>query len=164
MGDLERAIDLNAGAVSGAFKLLPAKLDTKAARVQLLAIAGQESGLIHQRQVGGPARGLMQFEQGGGVIGVMQHKVSRDLAATVCEKLGIRFDSGAVMMALADTGSLDRLDFAFGRLLLLTDPQAVPDIGRLEEAWLMYKRVWRPGKPHRDRWDYWYEIAVKAVA
>ena len=51
----------------------------------LLAIGLQESRLTHRRQIGGPARGLWQFERGGGVAGVLRHAASRDHALSVCD-------------------------------------------------------------------------------
>lgn len=57
-----------AEAIEPAFALLPAKIDSSAARCQILAIGLHESRFLHRRQIGGPARGLQQFEQGGGVL------------------------------------------------------------------------------------------------
>ena len=48
-------------------KLLPPKFDTPEARVMMLAIGMQESRFLHRKQIGGPARGFFQFEEGGGV-------------------------------------------------------------------------------------------------
>src|SRR5690606_35371438 len=75
-----------------ALDLLPARMGSIEARVMLLSIALQESGLAHRWQVvdlarpqaKGPARGLLQFERGGGVRGVLTHPASRDYAADVC--------------------------------------------------------------------------------
>ena len=65
--------------------LLPGKFDSREARVLLLAIAGQESNLAYRKQVGGPAMGLFQFEQGGGVRGVLTHPASRTYVRMVCQ-------------------------------------------------------------------------------
>src|SRR5688572_796908 len=71
-----------------AFSLLPPKMESDAAKVMLLAIAFQESGCRYRYQlVGGPARGFWQFEQAGGVLGVLTHKKSKDIAYDVLEKL-----------------------------------------------------------------------------
>ena len=60
-----------------------------AARVMLYAIGLQESNLQHRFQISlrsngerfrGPARGLWQFEKGGGVSGVVNHRSSADIA------------------------------------------------------------------------------------
>ena len=59
-------------------QLLPAKMDSPQARAMLKAIALQESRFEHRKQIGGPARGFWQFEQGGGVRGVLNHPYSRE--------------------------------------------------------------------------------------
>ena len=55
--------------------LLPDRMDTPEARVMMLAIGLQESRFVHRRQIKGPARGFWQFEQGGGVIGVVSRQL-----------------------------------------------------------------------------------------
>ncbi len=77
-------------AITPALALLPATMDTPAARVMLLAIGLQEGRFMHRRQIGGPARGFWQFEKGtrasrGGVWGVFLHAASRDHLATLCK-------------------------------------------------------------------------------
>lgn len=131
--------------------LLPAKMDTPRARVELLAITRQEDPEQHRRQVikkngqfvkEGPAAGLFQFERGGGVKGVMTHEASRGFALAVCNTLGVRFDAQAIWEALPTN---DALAVAFARLLLWTDPRPLPDISDVTRAWDMYLRNWRPG-------------------
>ncbi len=80
-------------AITPALALLPATMDTPAARVMLLAIGLQEGRFMHRRQIGGPARGFWQFEKGtrasrGGVWGVFLHAASRDHLATLCKWRG----------------------------------------------------------------------------
>ena len=53
--------------------LLPKQMSSPAAIAMLLTIGLQESKFIYRRQVGGPARGFYQFEQMGGVAGVLHH-------------------------------------------------------------------------------------------
>lgn len=165
------AIDLargaNAGALSQALSLLPPKLDTTLARGLLLAIGLQESGLTArvQRVAGGgkgPARGLLQFERGGGVVQVLTHRASRDLALQVCTARKLPAVSSSVVWEELETD--DVLAFAFGRLLLLTDPKPLPALGDDQAAWDCYVRNWRPGKPHRDRWNTNYPAALSALA
>jgi hypothetical protein len=136
-------------AVNAAFLLLPPKMDTRAARVTLAAIGHQETKYLTRVQYGnGPARGYWQFESGGGVKGVMNHKASADLARKVCHARGIPFVRATVWEALATD---DVLAAAFARLLMYTDPFAVPD--NAADAWEMYaERCWRPGKPHPETW------------
>lgn len=151
-----------------ALDLLPAKMGSIEARIMLLAIALQESGLAHRWQVidlarpwiKGPARGLMQFERGGGVKGVLTHPASRDYAADVC------LARGAVAAPQQVYDALDRDDIlavALGRLLLWTDPRRLPAAGDHLGAWNLYQRVWRPGKPHPDKWLGHYRTACAAL-
>lgn len=144
-------------AVAPALALLPAKMSGDRAELMLLAIGLQESGLIHRRQIGGPARGLLQFERGGGVLGVLTHPASRDHARAVCAARGVEPVSDSVYETLEHD---DVLAMAFGRLLLWTDPAPLPAVGELAAGWDLYLRTWRPGKPHRDRWDGNYAQAM----
>lgn len=167
MSAVELARGFNLGALSQALALLPAKLDTRAARVELLAIAAQESGLTERVQkvaggAPGPARGLLQFERSGGVRGVLSHPVSRDLALQVC--VSRRLPAVSTSVVWDELSTDDVLAFAFGRLLLLTDPQPLPAPGDEDGAWAYYLRCWRPGKPHASRWPANYQAALAAAA
>jgi hypothetical protein len=118
------------------------------ARVMLLAIAGQESGFRHRRQVpGADALGLWQFERGGGVTGVLRHAASRTAALAACETLLVAPIPEAVHPALEHS---DDLACVFARLLLWTGPKALPAMGDLDGGWSLYLRCWRPGMPHAD--------------
>lgn len=163
--DLARGI--NQGALNEALALLPQRADTREARVQLLAIGLQESGLTArvQKVAGGgpgPARGLLQFERGGGVVGVLSHPASRDLALQVCAAR--RLPSTLSSVVWDELATDDVLAFALGRLLLMTDPKKIPPLGEIEAAWDCYVRNWRPGKPHPDRWPANYAAAFSAVS
>lgn len=149
---------VNAGLLTEALALLPDRMDTPAARVELLAIGLQESEFVYRKQVGGPARGFWQFERGGGVHGVMRHPSSGPLALAVCSALDCRFDEQVVYNRLAVD---DVLAAAFARLLLWTDPRAIPD--NADDGWSMYIRNWRPGKPHPEKWPDNYRSATLAV-
>ncbi|OMG90710.1 hypothetical protein [Achromobacter xylosoxidans] len=50
-------------AINPTLALLPAAMDTPAARVMLLAIGLQESRFVRRRQIGGPARETMCSSQ-----------------------------------------------------------------------------------------------------
>lgn len=162
--DLARGF--NVGALTQALQLLPPRADTTQARAMLLAIGLQESGLTArvQRVAGGgkgPARGLLQFERGGGVVGVLSHPASRDLALQVCSARKLPAVSSTVVWDELETD--DVLAFALGRLLLMTDPKALPALGDEQAAWDCYLRNWRPGQPHRDRWTTNYPTALAAL-
>lgn len=148
-------------AIAPALALLPARMNSLEAELALLAIGLQESRLIHRRQIGGPARGLWQFERGGGVRGVLEHEASAGYAIAVCDARGVEPIAGRVYDALEDD---DVLAAAFARLLLWTDPRPLPAVGHCAEAWAYYLRTWRPGKPHRRTWDALYATALEAIA
>ena len=135
-------------AVNESYKLLPLKMDSPYARINQAAIGQQESGYLVRRQYGnGPARGYWQFEEGGGVKGVMEHKASSELARSVCHARGVPFVRRTVWEALETD---DVLAAAFCRLLMWTDSGKLPVSEA--EGWAMYIRTWRPGKPHIDKW------------
>lgn len=148
-------------AVNPAFEMLDEKLDTPEARVLMFAIAMQESKLIYRRQIRGPARGLWQFEEGtrasrGGVWGVYLHPTSKRPLENFCEELGIECDPEIIYETLEYN---DILAAGVARLLLVTDPRPLPEIGDQDAAWQYYVRNWRPGKPHPDAWEENYEAA-----
>lgn len=145
-------------AINPGLALLPAKMDTPAARVQLLAIGLQESRFLHRRQLGnGPARGLWQFERGGGVRGVLTHPASREHAYRICGLRGVEPVAAAVHPALEFD---DVLSAAFARLLMWTDAWRLPAVGDAQGGWEMYIRTWRPGKPHPKTWAGFYAQAL----
>ncbi len=154
--------DVIAGIITPAAALLPSYMDTPAARVQLLAIGQQESEFTARVQANnGPAHGLWQFEAGGGVKGVMLHTASTRLAQRVCNARGVDFDRNTIWQKLTTD---DLLACAFARLLLWTDPKPLPPIGNTQAAWDLYARVWRPGRPHPEKWAGYYNNAVSSVA
>ncbi|ASL26973.1 hypothetical protein [Azotobacter chroococcum] len=153
--------EIRAAAIAPALALLPARMSSPQAEAMLLAIGLQESGLAHRRQVGGPARGLWQFEQGGGVRGVLLHPLSRQHALAACEAHNVKPSAAAVYAALEHD---DILAAAFARLLLWRDPAPLPAVGEVAKSWDLYVRTWRPGKPHRNRWDVCYAQAMDALA
>lgn len=145
--------------------LLPEKLRSIPAQVQLLATGLQESRLIHQKQIGGPAAGLFQFEPGsmGGINEVLTHPSTKALAKRTCDALGVLPIRQEVYAALQKGGPTnDVLDVVFARLLLYPDPFPLASIKTHEDAWAYYVRRWHPGKPHRDTWDAFHALAQAA--
>lgn len=140
--------------------LLPGRFASTEANVLLLAIGLQESKFATRTQLGGPARGYWQFEQRGGVIGVLNHASTRLMARAVCLHRAVAPTASDVYLAL---GHDDMLACAFARLLLWTDAAPLPGIGDVNNAWHYYERNWRPGKPHPDAWAGNYRQAVAAV-
>lgn len=143
-----------------ALAILPPPMTSIRAQVMLLAIGAQESGLTHRRQMGGgPARGLWQFERAG-IQGVLHHHATTEHAAAVCWRCANAGTTAAVYHQLE---SDDILACAFARLLLWTLPGQLPGRDQAEEGWSQYVAAWRPGKPHRERWDANFERAWDAV-
>lgn len=128
----------------------------------LWAIGFQESRFVHRRQIRGPARGFWQFEDGrlSGLAGLFALKSTRDAMRTLCDARGVALDRTAVYNQLEHD---DVLAAGVARLLLWTDPHRLPDIGDAQAAWDLYMRTWRPGKPHRNTWDGFYNHALALV-
>lgn len=147
-----------------AFSLLPQKMNTPDAAQEVMAICAQETDLRHRRQMGnGPARGLAQFEKGdaksrAGVYGVMNHAASRELTRQVCHERGVVFERDAIWAALEFD---DVLAFALARLLLWTDTGKLPT--NQQDGWATYLRVWRPGKPHPEKWATSWRMAKEVL-
>lgn len=154
---------INFEVLSPAFGLLPAEMDSPMARTCLLAIGLQESGLKARYQIlnskaKGPARGLWQFEAGGGVRGVLNHPGVSAHARWIC---GVR---GVAPLVTSVWRSLERDDIlaaCFARLLLYADPKPLPS--NEDQGWDVYLNSWRPGKPHADRWPANWRAAVACM-
>lgn len=133
------------------YRLLPSALESAEATHVLMAIGYQESRFTHRRQIGGPARGWWQFEQGGGVHGVLSHEHTKDVIADVWKKLGYLGVPTPYGCWTAIEHN-DMLAAAFARLLLWTLPEPLPGREDESEAWRQYLKAWRPGKPHPEQW------------
>src|SRR5690606_32003475 len=163
-------------AILPALHMLPAAMDSMSARVIMLAIAGQEADFRHRYQIlnapgaKGPARGLWQFERSGGVTGVLNHKSSASHAKAFAQKRVGSTSPDAVWQALEHD---DILAAIYARLLLWTDPKALPAVGDVEGAWQLYLRCWRPGaytrgsqaqrERLRSKWAGYYSQAMDEV-
>lgn len=144
-----------------AYLLLPAKMESPQATAILLAIHLQEDPDQRRKQwPKGPAHGLLQFELPGGVRGVLRHGATSIVARQVCEARNVAPTAEAVHAQLRHD---DVLAFAFGRLLLWTDPAKLPALGEADRAWALYLRTWRPGKPRPEEWPANYARALAAV-
>ncbi len=157
--------DINDRAIAGAMALLPAAMDSEAARVMLLTIGLQESEFLHRQQIiekrapvtrqiilspTGPAKSFWGAEKTGGmVIGVRTHKASAGLAAKVYQARGVDPDDADIWDAVKTD---DILAAALARLLLFTDPRKLPATNATSEAYAMYLWNWRPGKQRPATW------------
>jgi len=140
------------------------------ARVMLMAIGLQESRLVHRFQLPlagatnrkGPARGFWQFEAGGGVAGVMTHNATKDRVLHFVRRHVGSTNNHAIWASLEWE---DTLAVVFARLLLWSDPRALPEptLANEQAAWDYYIRNWRPGKPHRQTWARIWADSIRFV-
>jgi len=140
--------------------LLDPIMDSKEARAMLIAIGMQESRFSHRAQINGPARGFWQFERGGGVRAVLTHPETMQTAKEICLRLRITPTEDECYVAITYN---DALACAFARLLLWTLPDKLPQQGDPDEGWRQYIEAWRPGRPHRETWDRFFNDAWNIV-
>lgn len=127
--------------------------DSPAAHRFMLAIALQESGLKHRRQVtasgdeDGPAAGWFQFERTGGCRGVLRHRATSPPMRLICDAFNVAQNETALWEAIRYQ---DIVAAAAARLLIYSLPDALPTTAA--EGWDQYIDAWRPGKPHKSTW------------
>jgi hypothetical protein len=148
---------LNELATSG----IPSTVD--AARF-MLAIALQESGLAHRRQVvsggaeEGPATSFWQFEKNGGCKGILTHSSVSERTKRICEAYNVKADPASLWEAIRYQ---DIVAAASARLLIYTLPVSLPKTS--DEGWAQYVAAWRPGKPRPETWSNNWAIATETV-
>jgi len=147
--------------ITPALRLLPAVMNTPPARAQLLAIGLQESRFIHRHQINGPAHGFWQFEPNG-IRAVLNHVTVGHAAMYLCDALGAGLEAETVKVFEAVEYN-DMLAAGLARLLLRASPKPLAPRDEPEKAWQLYIDAWRPGKPHRQTWDAFYDLAWEAV-
>jgi len=140
----------------------PVALNPKAHQM-LLTIFQQETGLKSRVQlVGrgkrGPAHGWGQFEERGGVAGVLTHHATKKLALALCEDQIVRPTAKHVWAAIEGN---DTLAVGFSRLLLWSDPKPLPT--SMAAGWDYYLRNWRPGKPKEHTWEGYWDQSLAAL-
>lgn len=152
--------------IDPAFRLLPVTMDKREARLMQLAIGLQESIFIDRRQmVGkppqpvGPAKSFWQGEQGGGMVaGVRTHAATRQHALVLYKARGVADNNSAIWNAIEND---DVLAAGLARLLLYSDPYALPELGNVAGAWQLYLRTWRPGAYERGNAQQRQELREK---
>lgn len=160
-------IEIESKIILPALANLPMAMNSQKARLMLLAIGLQESNFTARYQKlndpnkKGPARGFWQFEQGGGVKGVMNHAATSGSAHQICLERDIPFQPQSVWLRLETD---DILACCFARLLLYSDPKSLPEIDDPQGAWNLYLRTWRPGQPHPSKWAGYHAKARAAVS
>ncbi len=138
--------------------------DTPDARRFLLAIALQESGLAHRRQVGaggaetGPAASVWQFEAGGGCMGVLTHHLTAQRMRRLCGDFNVTPTPQGLWEAMRYQ---DVVAAIAARLLVFTLPTPLPTTA--EAGWAQYIAAWRPGKPHPQTWAGAWATATATV-
>ena len=144
-------------AILPALRLLPPRMSSREAVAMLIAIGLQESRLrVRAQFAGGPARGFLQFEERGGVYGVLHHHATHDMIRGVLDVLCYDHSVETSYEAIEHN---DILACVYGRLLLWTHPMQLPAQGEPEAAWQYYLELWRPEKPRPDTWDAFYTRA-----
>lgn len=150
--------------IPAAYAVLPPMMHSQKATAMLLAIIGQESQFRYRRQMGGgPARGFLQFERGGGVRGVVTHPDTRDYLRAALVTLRYEAAIGQTLMIYQAIEHNDILAVVCGRLLLWTVPGRLPGRDDPAEGWKQYLEGWRPGAPHRSTWESNYAMAWSIV-
>lgn len=131
----------------------------------LLAIALQESGLAHRRQVVaggdeiGPAASFWQAEQGGGACtGILKHSATAKHIVAICDAYNVRPTPAGLWEAMQFQ---DIVAAAAARLLIYTLPKALPTTEA--DGWAQYVSAWRPGKPHPETWPANWALASATV-
>lgn len=140
-------------------------MDSPLARRFMLAIALQESGLKHRRQVSadgtenGPASSYWQFEKGGGCKGVLTHRVTAPIIRQVLEQFDVEPNALALWEAMRYH---DIVAACCARLLIYTLPGKLPETAT--DGWAQYLDGWRPGKPHPATWaGHWATATAVAM-
>lgn len=142
-----------------AMKMLPLKMDSLAAKAMILSTGAQESAFIERKQIGGPARGFWEFEEGGAVIGVLGHRDTKYVIEPILVAMAVQ--TWHVYDALTDN---DILACIMARLLLWTHPDPLPGPNDPTTGWRQYQDMWRPGKPRPETWAANYQRAWKEVS
>jgi len=141
-----------------ALAFLPAPMDSPEARAQMLAIGFQESGFAVRKQSSGPARGFWQFEERGGVNGVLGHPKAKPIIDAILPILVVK--PWECYDAIEQN---DVLACIFARLLLWTHPQPLPRKDNAPGAYNYYLDLWRPGRPHKEVWSVNFQRAWEIV-
>jgi len=142
-----------------ALELLPAQMDSPQARVMLVAIMLQESGLRTRQQQNGPAHGLAQCEQPVMQL-LLDNPASAKLVRELCHSRAVAPVASDMYWAVLTD---DIFAAAIARLILWCDPAPLPAVGDADEAWACYLHVWGPGKPRPQDWPNNYRAALSAV-
>ena len=137
--------------IPAALALLPAKMNSPEAKALLTAICLQESGFKHRKQIGGPALGFFMWELPQVGL-VLRHEVIGPMALKVLADLAYSVGAPPFENIHAAMQHNDVLQCAFSRLMLWPDAAPLPQQGDVQGSLATYLRVWRPGRPHPEKW------------
>jgi hypothetical protein len=151
------AVWLDRYILPAAYAVLPATMQSNRASALLLAIALQESKLVHRRQVKGPARGFWQFEEIG-VEEVRRNPASRSSYQEALAALRYRQEATTAALHVAIEHN-DVLACVTARLALWRHPDELPRATEPVRAWGQYQTIWAPGRPHPETWAGHYSTA-----
>ena len=130
----------------------------------MLAIALQEAGLKHRRQVvsggaeNGPAVSFWQGELTGGLIDMLARPATKQRMLAICEMYNVTPTPAGMWEAIRYQ---DIVAAAAARLLIYTLPSTLPvdDLA----GWGQYKKAWAPGNPKPDTWPANWALASATV-
>lgn len=148
-----------AEAIDPALALLPAAMSSLEAKVMLLAIMLQESGLRARQQEGGPAKGIAQCERPIMQL-LLDNRASEVPVRNLCSARAVAPTASDMYWAV---GTDDVFAAGIARLILWCDLEPLPALGDQDGAWACYLRVWGPGKPRPADWPANYRAALSAV-
>jgi len=134
-----------------AMELLPEKMNSPEAKALLTAICLQESGFKHRKQIGGPALGFFMWELPQVGL-VLRHEVIGPMALKVLADLAYSVGAPPFENIHAAMQHNDVLQCAFSRLMLWPDAAPLPQRGDVQGSLATYLRVWKPGRPHPEKW------------
>ena len=146
--------------VPAAYKLLPEKMESKAATCLMLATMLQESRGLYRKQIQGPAVSYFQFEKNGGILGVLEHPITRPIIQGVLRTLNYDFSPITSYEALVHN---DILATCYARLFYWTNPAPLPSIDDVNGMLNYYIKTWRPGRPRVDTFPLLYSQAKEVV-
>ena len=125
----------------------------------ILAAAIQESDLMHRHQIGGPAHGFGQEEPIGAAEAL---RIDNSILRTrFLDRIGLPQDAVELHRAL----EWSEIGMVISARLKLWPISAPLPASAFDEAvaWHQYKTAWKPGKPHRHRWQHSWSTACQAM-
>ena len=139
---------------------LPGQFDSIEARVLLLATSGQEADFQHRRQVGGPARGLWQFEQIA-VKEVLTNPVTSIYARAICVMHGVAPTITDCYLALAND-DVFACCFARYNYWPVRAPLPPARYDAVLTAYHYYDGRWKPGFERPEDFPRYHQLALEA--